>query len=222
MNYYACAMMADKASAFTNMPVAASDASYSGGSGESCIHNNPTSPPAQQSFCGLLYQATNQVFSAALVTVPACTEEKRESSSCMNRKGRENLHIVFRRAPNNLESTDKSTNLASLYGYQRTYMYLYRMSQEERSIFWEVIVSAILSKNMYTCMCPIPYGFREELFHCTVPKLLIRKICYVLFLIPVSIVLVTMLVQSTSMHFATRVRTWSVARLYNVQYCTVK
>jgi hypothetical protein len=33
------------------------------------------------------------------------------------------------------------------------------MSQEERSIFWEVIVSVILSKNMYMYMCLIPNGF---------------------------------------------------------------
>jgi hypothetical protein len=36
-----------------------------------------------------------------------------------------------------------------------------------------------------------------ELFHCTVPKLLIGKIYYVLFLIPVFIVQVTKLVQFT-------------------------
>jgi hypothetical protein len=38
----------------------------------------------------------------------------------------------------------------------------YRMSQEERSIFWEVIVSVILSKKMYICMCPIPNCFRDR------------------------------------------------------------
>jgi len=36
---------------------------------------------------------------------------------------------------------------------------LYRVSQEERSIFWEVIVSVILSKKLYMNMCPIPNGF---------------------------------------------------------------
>ena len=36
---------------------------------------------------------------------------------------------------------------------------IYRMSLEERSIFWEVIVSVILSKNVYMNMCPIPNGF---------------------------------------------------------------
>jgi hypothetical protein len=36
------------------------------------------------------------------------------------------------------------------------------MSQEERSVFWEVIVSAILSKKLYMYMCPIPNGFRDR------------------------------------------------------------
>jgi hypothetical protein len=39
---------------------------------------------------------------------------------------------------------------------------IYRMSQEERSIFWEVIVSVILSKNMYMYMYPILNGFRDR------------------------------------------------------------
>jgi hypothetical protein len=38
---------------------------------------------------------------------------------------------------------------------------LYRMSQEERSIFWEVIVSVILSKKMYIYICTIPKGFQD-------------------------------------------------------------
>ena len=63
-----------------------------------------------------------------------------------------------------------------------------------------------------------------ELFECTTAKLLIRRCyVYVLFIIPVFIVQVTELVQgynecskippSTSMHFATRVKTWRVIRL---------
>jgi hypothetical protein len=42
------------------------------------------------------------------------------------------------------------------------------MSQDESSIFWEVILLVILSKTLYTIrmnMCPIPNGFR---FDCTV------------------------------------------------------
>jgi hypothetical protein len=35
------------------------------------------------------------------------------------------------------------------------------MSKEERSIFWEVIVSVTLSKNVYMYMCPILNGFRD-------------------------------------------------------------
>jgi hypothetical protein len=53
---------------------------------------------------------------------------------------------------------------------------VYRMSQEERSIFWEVIVSVILSKQLYTYMCPSPNGFQDrELFHCTVHYTLYRR-----------------------------------------------
>jgi len=83
-------------------------------------------------------------------------------------------------------------NIYILYIY-----YIYRVSQEERSIFWEVIVSVILSKNfIYTCVL-----FRTvseiEPFECKPQKLLIRKRYYeyVLFLIPVFIVQVTKLVQ---------------------------
>jgi hypothetical protein len=37
---------------------------------------------------------------------------------------------------------------------------IYRMSQEERSIFCEVTVWVILRKEVYMNMCPIPNGFR--------------------------------------------------------------
>jgi hypothetical protein len=40
--------------------------------------------------------------------------------------------------------------------------FIHRISQEERSIFWEVIVSVILSKNIYMYMCPVPNGFRDR------------------------------------------------------------
>jgi hypothetical protein len=74
---------------------------------------------------------------------------------------------------------------------------LYRVSQKERSIFWEVIVSVILSKK-YVCTCVLFRTVSEiELFHCTVSMLLIRKRYYLLFLIPVFIVHVTKLVQFT-------------------------
>jgi hypothetical protein len=35
-----------------------------------------------------------------------------------------------------------------------------QVSQEGRSIFWEVIVSVILSKKVYMYMCPIPNRVR--------------------------------------------------------------
>jgi hypothetical protein len=38
---------------------------------------------------------------------------------------------------------------------------IYRLSQEERPIFWEVIVSAILSEKVYMYMCSIPKRFRD-------------------------------------------------------------
>jgi hypothetical protein len=37
-----------------------------------------------------------------------------------------------------------------------------RVSQEERSVFWEVIVSVILSKNVYMYMGPNTNGFRDR------------------------------------------------------------
>jgi hypothetical protein len=40
-----------------------------------------------------------------------------------------------------------------------------QVSQEERPVFWEVIVSAILSKKMYMYICPIPNGFRDRAMH---------------------------------------------------------
>jgi hypothetical protein len=39
---------------------------------------------------------------------------------------------------------------------------IYRVSQEEMSIFWEVTVSVILSKRAYKYMCPIPNGFWDR------------------------------------------------------------
>jgi hypothetical protein len=47
--------------------------------------------------------------------------------------------------------------------------FTYRMFQEEKSVFWEFIVSAILVKNVYVHVSEV------EIFHFTVPKLLKRK-----------------------------------------------
>jgi hypothetical protein len=62
---------------------------------------------------------------------------------------------------------------------------MYRVVQEERSIFLEVIVSVILSKKLYMCMCPIPNGFRVRaipLYSSTVVRedALRRATCHVL------------------------------------------
>jgi hypothetical protein len=53
-------------------------------------------------------------------------------------------------------------------------MQKYRVSQQEKSIFLEVTISVILSKELYMCMCPIPNGFRDRVIslykytvHCT-------------------------------------------------------
>jgi hypothetical protein len=83
---------------------------------------------------------------------------------------------------------------------------------------------------IHTCALFRRVDCEIELCHYMFPKLFIRKRYYVLFLIPVFIVQVIKLVQfpqynilskiplSTSMHFAARVRTWRVARLYSVQW----
>ena len=76
------------------------------------------------------------------------------------------------------------------------YIYIYSVSQEERSIFWEVIVSVILSKTIYMNMCPIPNGFRDRAIWMYNRKIVDKRYyVYVLFLIPVFIVQVTGLVQ---------------------------
>jgi hypothetical protein len=50
-----------------------------------------------------------------------------------------------------------------------------QVSQEERSVFWEVTVSVILRETVYMHMCPSRTVFETELFPCRVPKLLIRR-----------------------------------------------
>jgi len=83
-------------------------------------------------------------------------------------------------------------------------------------------VSVILSKIVCMYMCPIPNGFRDGallLYSCKN----VDKKYYVVLLIPVFVVQVAKLVQvvwyntfskippSSSVNFATRVRTWRVA-----------
>jgi hypothetical protein len=64
-------------------------------------------------------------------------------------------------------------------------------------IFWKVTVLFILSKkSIYVCVLNQMVSEMVP-FHYTVPKLSIRKINYVLFLIPIFIAQVTKLVQFT-------------------------
>ena len=102
---------------------------------------------------------------------------------------------------------------------------LYRVSQEERSIFWEVIVSVILSKTFYMNMCPIPNGFRDRTIWMYNRKIVDKK--HILRVRTVSNAGIycssnrvgtvynkcSKIPPSTSMHFATRVKTWCVVRL---------
>jgi len=104
-------------------------------------------------------------------------------------------------------------------------IYMYGVSQEERSIFWEVIVSVILSKNVYMNMCPIPNGFRDRAVWMYNRKIVDKK--EVLRVRTVSNTDIycssdsvgtvnnrcSKIPPSTSMHFAPRVKTWRVVRL---------
>jgi hypothetical protein len=78
---------------------------------------------------------------------------------------------------------------------------------------WEVIVSGILSIYIYIYICaPFRTVFEIELFHCTIPKLLIRKRYYELFVMPVFIVQVTKLVQFTQHNTATCISSARLAK----------
>ena len=102
---------------------------------------------------------------------------------------------------------------------------LHRVSQGELSIFWEVIVSGILSKNVYMNMCPIPNGFRDRAIWMYNRKIVDKKeIFRVLTVSNIGIYCssdrvgtvynkCSKIPPSTSMHFATRVKTWPVVRL---------
>jgi len=102
---------------------------------------------------------------------------------------------------------------------------LYRVSQEEMSTFWEVIVSVILSKNVYMNMCSIPNGFRNRAIWMYNRKSVDKK--EILRARTVSHTGIycssdtvgtvcnkcSKIIRSTSLHFATRVKTWRVVRL---------
>jgi hypothetical protein len=96
---------------------------------------------------------------------------------------------------------------------------VYRVSQEERTITWEIIISVTLSKK---CICTrICVLFRTvsvvEPFHCTVDKkeILFKWQSWYSLL---SIIHFRKFHRQHQMHFATRVRTW---RVYSVQ-CTIQ
>jgi hypothetical protein len=57
------------------------------------------------------------------------------------------------------ESTNEGTVIGNVFS--KIFVSLRRMSQDERSIFWEDIVSVIVSKKLHVHMCPIPSGFRD-------------------------------------------------------------
>jgi hypothetical protein len=52
---------------------------------------------------------------------------------------------------------------------------LYRVFQEERSLFWEVIVSVILSKKVYMYTCPILNRFRDRAISLYSSKIVDKK-----------------------------------------------
>jgi hypothetical protein len=53
----------------------------------------------------------------------------------------------------------------------------YRVSQEERSIFWELIISVILNKKKCICTCVLFLTVSEiELFHCTLYRRATRHV----------------------------------------------
>jgi hypothetical protein len=49
------------------------------------------------------------------------------------------------------------------------------VSQEDRSILWEVTVSVILSKEVYMYMCPIPNGLLDKTISLYSYKIIYKK-----------------------------------------------
>ena len=102
---------------------------------------------------------------------------------------------------------------------------IYRMPQEERSMFWEIIVPVILSKNVYMSMCPIPNGFRDRATWMYNRKIVDKK--EILRVRTVSNTCIfcssdgvdtvynecSKIPPSLSMYFATRAKTWRVVHL---------
>jgi hypothetical protein len=62
-----------------------------------------------------------------------------------------------------------------IYSYTWSHRHIYRVSQKEKSIFWEVTVSAILSKKCI-CTCVVFRTVSEiQLFHCAVHRTFYRR-----------------------------------------------
>ena len=108
-----------------------------------------------------------------------------------------------------------------IHTHTHTYIYIYiQVPQVERSIFLEVIVSVILSKNVYKNMCPIPNGFRDRailMYNCKIVDkkqiLRVRNVSNTgIYCSSDRVGTVynkcSKIPPSTSMHFATRVKTW--------------
>jgi hypothetical protein len=62
----------------------------------------------------------------------------------------------------NRRKSVRALNRVSVILHRGKACYIYRLSQKKRSIFCKVIVSVILSKKLYTYMCPIANGFRDR------------------------------------------------------------
>jgi hypothetical protein len=99
---------------------------------------------------------------------------------------------------------------------------LFKMSQEESVIFWEVIVPVILGKNF---TCPVPNSFRDRAISLYSSKMVVKKeilrtvsntgiYCSSYKLAQFTLYnTISKISPSASMHFANRVRTWRVALL---------
>jgi hypothetical protein len=68
-----------------------------------------------------------------------------------------------------------STSCTHTPGTPGCLVYRHKVSQEERPIFWEVIVTVILRKKVYMYMCPIPNGFRDRAISLYSSKIVDKK-----------------------------------------------
>jgi hypothetical protein len=72
------------------------------------------------------------------------------------------MHWALYNAINAVSDKGKQRDISFTSQTHKSFLTLYRVFQEETSKIWEVIVSVILSKKLYICMCPIPNGFRDR------------------------------------------------------------